>query len=245
MPENIDDYRRLFENSKIKQAVGEACVAYLYYYRNSIQNMFKYLDKIPKIIIVLRNPVDRAFSNYKHHVRDGLEGLSFEDAIKPEVLEYRKREKWWWGFEYIDVGYYSSQVEAYIRSFGPDNVRVYLYEDLAKKPRDILDDIFNFLELEPISVTDSKVKYNASDIPLNNSLQVFLNDQNHFIKKLIRPLFLNTIGKHNTEELVNFFKKRNLLKIKRDTRKKLTETYREDILKLEKLINRDLSGWLR
>lgn len=207
--------------------------------------MFQYLDKAPKIIIVLRNPVDRAFSNYKHHVRDGLENLSFENAIKPEVLEYRKKGKWWWGFEYIDIGYYSAQVEAYTCSFGPDNVKVYLYEDLAKKTQDILDDIFDFLELDQISVTDSKVKYNASDIPLNNNLQIFLNDQDHFIKKLLRPLFLKTIGRRKTEDLVNFIKKRNILKINRGTRKKLVETYREDILNLEKLINRDLSGWLK
>jgi hypothetical protein len=61
---------------------------------------------------------------------------------------------------------------------------------------------------------------------------------------VLRPILLNTIGKKYTEALVNYFLRKNTFNIKPKTRKRLIELYRGDILNLEGLIDRDLSGWL-
>jgi hypothetical protein len=245
--ENWEDYICLFKNANEEKAVGEICVAYLYFYENSIKNMEKYLVQSPQIIIILRNPVDRAFSNYKHHVRDGIEPLDFDEAIKREVLRKRKNEKWWWGFEYVDVGFYYNQVKAYIDAFGAEKVKIYLYEDIEENLLKTIRDIFRFLEVDDSFTPEVSNIYNSTATPKYKTLQRFFFDYHHPLKRITRPLFLSIIGKEKTEELVNFFKNKNLIKMKMNqkTRKYLIDFYRDDILMLENLIKRDLSGWLR
>lgn len=244
--EKWDDYLKLFRGIKSEIAIGEACVGYLYFYEKTIKNMKKYLSYFPKIIILLRNPVERAFSNYSHHVRDGIENLSFEKVINRQIIEQRADQNYWWGFDYIKVGLYYSQVKAYVSTFGKENVRIYLHEDLNEAPTQVLKDIFKFLKVDESFNPDTKTKYNISGIPKSKKLQDFLLGHDSSFKKLVRPIAFKLIGKEKTEKIVNSFWNKNLkrLNIDPEIKCKLSELYREDILKLQNLINRDLSSWL-
>ncbi|HML96392.1 MAG TPA: sulfotransferase domain-containing protein [Thermodesulfobacteriota bacterium] len=243
--EELDDYKKLFQDVKNEKAIGEACVAYLYFHERTINNLKTYLKETTRIIIVLRDPAERAFSNYRHHVRDRIESLSFEQAIDHSILEKRKNEKWWWGFQYIDVGYYYNQVNAYIKAFGNENVRIYLYEDLEESTHEVINDLFGFLGLMNNPKLDITTRYNVSEIPRSNNLQSFLYNEENKLKKALRPVVLNIVGRENTENLVNYLKNKNLLRINPRTRKRLIRLYKDDILRLENLIERDLSAWLR
>jgi hypothetical protein len=112
--DTINDYESLFVDVVNHQTIGEASVPYLYYYKKTIPNIIKTFCKDIKIIIILRNPVDRAYSNYMHHIRDGTEPLSFEEALMAE--KEREKESWWRGYQYRDGGRYYNQVEAYINT---------------------------------------------------------------------------------------------------------------------------------
>lgn len=242
--ENFEDYLTLFKDVKNEKAVGEVCVAYLYFYENTILNISKYIETLPKIIIILRDPIERAFSNYRHHVRDKIEELSFERAIKPKILNARKEAKWWWGFQYIDAGFYFKQVNAYLNSYNRENVKIYLYEDLEQNPTGILRDIYQFLKIDENFTPNTNLRYNIGPTVRSEPLEDFLVEYDHPAKRALRPILLNTIGKRYTEALVNYFIRRNRLSLNPETRKLLIEIYREDISKLAGLINRDLSAWL-
>lgn len=243
--EELDDYKKLFQDVRNEKAIGEACVAYLYFYERTINNIKTYLKETTRIIIVLRDPAERAFSNYRHHVRDRIESLSFEQAIDHSILEKRKNEKWWWGFQYIDVGYYYNQVKAYIKAFGNENVRIYLYEDLEESTYEVINDLFGFLGLMNNPKLDITTRYNVSEIPRSNNLQNFLYSKDNKLKRALGPVVLNIVGRENTENLVNYLKNKNLLRMNSRTRKRLIRLYKDDILRLENLIERDLSAWLR
>ncbi len=205
--------------------------------------LIKEISPEAKILILLRNPVYRAFSAYRHMLRDGRETLSFEEALKREPERMNANYEFIW--YYKDVGFYERQVRAYLSAFGEAGVKVCLQDDLDENPAEVVRDVFGFLGVDENFTPDFSRRLNLSSIPKSESLESFLTDYEHPVKRILRPVLLSTIGKENTERLVNYFKKRNRLRMKSKTRKYLTETYREDILKLEKLIKRDLSTWLK
>jgi hypothetical protein len=239
----LENYRILFDGVTKETSMGEASVQYLYLYNIAIPQIKQYLVDI-KIIIILRNPVERAFSTYNHLFRDKLESLPFEKCL--EIEEERIRANWFPLYFYKDMGFYHKQVKAYMENFS--RVKVYLYDDLKKDSLGLVRNIYEFLGVDPSFIPyNISTKYNVSGLPKFKLLESFLLKYNHPLKKLLRPLFLNTIGIENTENLVNHLKNKNLrkTKIKPTTREYLIKLYRDDILMLEKLINRDLSAWLK
>ena len=92
-----DDYLNLYTEADDSQICGDASTSYLYLHEESIANMKKlYGDDLAevKVIIILRNPVDRAFSHYTYLVRNGFENRPFEEAILPENIELWKKKRW-------------------------------------------------------------------------------------------------------------------------------------------------------
>lgn len=236
----LDQYKLLFSGSSKEKTLGDASPDYLYFYERSIRNIKKLLGD-PKIIIILRNPVDRAFSNYLHLVRGGWEELSFEDALESE--EKIKKDNWLWVRYYKDIGFYYLQVKAYLDSF--KHVKVYIYDDFKKDNLRILKDIFTFLEVETSFVPDTKTKYNISGIPKNRFLHKMITKSN-LIKSIISPIVSLGISKENRIKLIESLGSKLLTRpeMKPETREYLKELYQEDILKLQELLKRDLSRWL-
>lgn len=238
---NLDEYQRMFLGSEKYKAIGEACVAYLYFYKNTIPNIIRYLDN-PKIIIILRNPIERAFSNYLYHVKVGFEDLNFEEAL--EAQEKRKDDNWWWGFQIIDPGLYYNQVKAYLESF--THVKIFLYDDLKEKPVDLLKAIFEFLEVDISFSPDLSKRYNVSGAPKLKLLHNILTKPN-ILKNMAKPLINFLIPEEKYRILIDGIKNRNLKKpsMKPDTKKYLKRIYHDDIFNLQDLINRDLSHWMK
>lgn len=85
-----DEYLKLFSNASVEKCIGEASCGYLYYCE-LVAPSIKRISPEAKIIIVLRNPVERAFSAYCYLFREGRETLSFEEALKIE--EERKKKE--------------------------------------------------------------------------------------------------------------------------------------------------------
>lgn len=235
------DYLNLFKGAKDEKVIGEASADYLYFYKIAAPLIYE-CNPNAKILIILRNPAERAFSAYRHMLKDKRESLSFENAIEAEESRMDNNYEFIWFYK--DVGHYYHQVLEYLKTFNKGSVKICLFEDLTKNSSEVTREILKFLEVDECFSPDISEKHNVSEIKLNESLDQFLSRYNHPVKNLLRPLFLNTLGKDNTERLVNYFKGKNVLRMRSKTRKSLINLYRDDIIKLQDLIKRDLSSWL-
>ena len=239
---NLKEYARLFSGVKREKRVGEASADNLYYYQTT--GVIKKILYNPTIIILLRNPVERAFSAYTHLVRDDREPLSFEKGL--EVERDRQEQNWEFIWFYKDVGLYYEQVKAYLENF--DHVKIYLFDDLKNNTLKVVQDVYRFLEVDDSFIPSSiQEKFNVSGVPKNIIFHRFLRRDNLF-KKSIRPVIRAMMPNANARrELKNRLLRSNLKKPEMNsaTRQYLIDFFREDILKLQELIDMDLSSWLK
>lgn len=246
-PDVTDDpqtYRKLFEPGKNQPLRGEATAIYLYLYERTIANIKQYLPsgESTKIIMVLRNPVDRAFSQYMMNIRDLREELDFPASLKAEAD--RKARNLNSDFFYQDRGFYYEQVKAYLDNFS--QVKVYLFEDLLEDPRAVVDDMLDFLGASKDIEINMEETFNVSGRPKYPIINKILLSDNP-LKALVRKLIPRRYWNIFVEKVKNAVFRKNLSKEKLDaaTRAELVEVFREDVGKLATLINRDLDHWLR
>ena len=191
-------------------------------------------------MIVLRNPIDRAYSNYMHHIRDGWENISFEQALDDE--NRRIEENWGWSYHYVKTGMYYYQVKAYLDNFR--QIKIYFFEELKFKDS-LLKDLYAFLEVRFTEEQKDYKEYNVSGYPRNKLVHNFLNKDNA-IKKIMKPMVNNILPKGSIQKVVSYIQNKNLKKVsmKNDTRERLKNVFVDDIKKLSNLIELDLSHWL-
>jgi len=228
----IADYKKLFDNVKTEIAIGEASVSYLFY-PNSAGNIRKLIPNA-KIIILLRNPIDRAFSNYQQSVRLGIEHLTFEEAL---MLQDKISH------QYIPQSMYYKQVKRYIDLFGKNRVKIYITEDFKNEPLNILKDLFCFLKVDSNFMPNFDSKYNVgSGSPKSLILNDFIVKQN-ILKNILKPFLPFKIREYVRKLLIN--KNMTRYTIAKETRQKLKILFRDDVNKLANLIGQDLSEWLK
>jgi len=236
-----DKYLELFETASESQLCGEASTSYLYTYEKSIRLLKQfYGDRLTdlKSMIILRNPVDRAYSHYTYLIRNGFENRSFEEAISKEGIKEWKEKRW--GFDYLNYGLYANQVSAFKEAI--PQTKVWLLEDL-KEGRKTTDTMLDFLGVPSMSF-DTSMKANPSGIPKNKGL-VDLLRKNPIAKKIGKslPSSLQSNLKNKRDKLMS----KLLVKepMKPETRDHLRAFFQDDIQKLQKVMDRDLSHWLK
>jgi hypothetical protein len=232
------EYQALFSGADGARAVGEASPAYLC--NPDAPKRIKRHVPEAKLIAVLRDPAERAYSAYMHQVRDGRETLPFAEALDAE--ERRTAANWAPAWRYKAEGFYLVGLSRYYELFGRERVRVYLYEDLGADPRGVMRDAYRFLGVDASFEPDTSQRHNMSGVS-NNGFLVSLVRKRHPVKTAIKPLVPATVRRR----LVSGLQKRVLSRppFPPEVRRELVEAYREDVLRLEDLIGRDLSAWLR
>ena len=148
----FDYYReRYFAECRGEAARGEASTSYICH--DWVAERIK--NDLPqvKLIAVLRNPVERAFSGYWHTVKSGMENLSFAAAIRgeperlsaltdPVLKELRP-------FGYMERGFYFEQITSYLKYFTPRQMHLILFDDLVAAPEAVMSEVFRFLDVPP------------------------------------------------------------------------------------------------
>lgn len=236
---SFEDYKTLFSGITTEKKCGESSAETLYYYEKSIPKIKQYFVDEPKIIVILRNPVERAYSAYTHLIRDLRENLNFKDALDAEEQRIKNNYEYMW--YYKDVGLYYDQVKAYLENF--DNVKIYLFDDLKSAPETLLESLFTFLGVDKTFLPNNlKEKYNVSGVPKYYFLQNFLKNKN-VTKGILKLIIPNTLRR----KIVSRIDKSTLQRIpmNAEDREYLINYYKDDINKLQKLINRDLSDWMQ
>jgi hypothetical protein len=239
---HLDDYLALFRDGIDKKIRGESSTTYLFFYGKTIANI-KRIHPDPEnvnIVMALRNPVERAFSQYMHKLRDAAETLEFEEAIDLEGK--RKIENWHFDYQYIQRGLYYQQVKAYLENF--KKVKIFLSEELGSNPGGVVKSLEEFLEIDQVPL-DFGGPLNVSGEPKVEALNKFLKKPN-LLKKFVGQLLPKDLRRKMRLKVQSTVYKYNLEKkeMNPETKEELKRIYRDDIIKLQELIGRDLSGWL-
>jgi hypothetical protein len=152
------DYEQLHEHYPLiaSSTIAGDCTPSYIYHQPAIERIWKYNPKI-KLLIVLRNPVDRAFAHWNMQRFRGREPLDFFDAVREEKTriagappgEARR-------FAYVDRGFYGQQLARVFKFFPPEQVKVVKFEDFRDKQREALGSILSFLGLTPLRSVRSK-----------------------------------------------------------------------------------------
>lgn len=240
---HLDEYLALFEEGRNKKIRGESSTTYLFFYEKTIANILR-IHPDPQavhIVITLRNPVERAFSQYMHKLRDGAETLDFEDALEMETK--RKTDNWHFDYQYTSRGLYYTQVKAYLDHFR--KVKIYLSEDLRNDPEGLVQSLEDFLAIDSVPLLFGD-NLNASGEPKSEAINKFLKKPN-LLKKIVGGLLPKELRRKLRLKVQSTVYQYNLEKkeMKPETREKLKKYYREDVLKLQELINRDLGSWIK
>lgn len=238
---SIEEYAKLYEKALPDQLTGECSTPYLYLYKKTITNLKKIHDDYSsiKIIIVLRNPVDRAYSQYLWRVRDGREDLTFEEAIEQEAE--RMKDNYSFDYFYLDRGKYYEQVKAYLKEF--KNVKIILYEDLKINVEQELINICQFLNVDKNFIFVKRNEQNSSFLPKSKVLSKLISFESK-IKFRMLNYFPDNVKSSLKEQFRRFnSSKKEIQPLSAELRDKLNEFFKEDIRNLEKLIGRNLSIW--
>lgn len=140
-----------FEKKKGVKIYGEITPIYMYW-KNAISRIYNYNPKA-KIIVVLRNPVERAFSHWTMEFNRGNESLSFSESIKEEsnrleVIPNNQHRI----YSYVDRGLYYNQVKNIYNLFPKQSIFCVEYNDFLINQQGVLSKLYSFLEVSDISM---------------------------------------------------------------------------------------------
>ncbi|MGD1703138.1 sulfotransferase family protein [Dapis sp. BLCC M229] len=242
-PKRIDTwekYSNLFNNVQDEIAIGEVSPNYLFHYKSSSERIIKYVPDV-KMIAILRNPVDRAYSDYLMHLRDSINVEKVHSLT--EQVKFRADTSFT-----LKKGFYYTPLKYYFDTFGKERVKIYLYNDLSEDSSAMMQDMYQFIGVNSDFTPDTSERQQVAAVPKNQSLNNLIKTKNPVraavssVLKVVMPLEMR---QKLRSSLVNLNSGGKELKpLSSEERQLLTDFYREDILKLQDLIQRDLSSWL-
>ena len=228
----LEKYHSLFQNVDQKK-IGEASVSYLFY--EDVPQKIKAYNSNGKIIIMLRNPVDRAFSHYLMDYRLGLISKSFESILENEKKDIKTSLFYQ---QYIELGQYSGQVKRYIEKFGKENVTIIFYYDFKNHVVKEVQKVYEFLEVDSKYRAEIENKHNTYSMPKNNWIRLIYSFVS--FRKILNRILPKRKVRKIKEKLFIKSKKPKLSDV---LRARLINLYAHDIKQLEELLSVDLSQW--
>jgi len=230
-----DDYLRLFQAATTERAVGEASVNYLW----SKTAAAAIAERFPhaRIVMVLRSPADRAFSQYLHRLTNGHVAQSFQEYVRAclrhsgEGLGIHE--------PFLEMGYYADQVQRYLDHFPRKQIGIWLYEETKKRPQAFMGEVLEFLGVDSSFAPDTSKRHNEPRVPRMVQPNKILRQvrmwqiSKRFVPAPIRGILLKAIYQPVGAVTMGPTDKALML-----------DFYCNDIQKLEGILGRDLSGWL-
>ncbi len=238
VPSSFNEYLNYFPSEVRGRIAVDVSPSYLYHFMSA--NEITRLLPDAKIVFILRNPADKAFSQYLHLVGSGRENLSFSDALCCEKDRQQQGYADMW--LYRESGFYANALSHYYHVFGQGRVRVYYYDDFRTNPEKVLRDIFSFAGIAEDVPLAPVTDVNRSGRPRSSLVsRVFLSP--NWFTFLLRRIVPQGIGRlarkqikdYNTGAKPGF---------PPNLRNSLLEDFRDDILRVEEILGRP-SGWLK
>jgi len=233
-----NDYVSLFETGHGAIARGEASPLYLWA-PHAAKRIKARLPDV-KLIAVLRNPVEQAFSHYLYaraQMIEPLDDFGAALAAEPERLAAH----WQPLFQYSDFPRYAQQLTRYYEEFSSDQMMVFLYEDFRDDPKAMLRKICAFVGVDTAFEPNVTAETNMGGQPRHAWLQQLVMRPN--VLATLAALVVPMGARRKIRDMVS---RRNLARdhMPPDARARLQGLLRDDIVRLQGLIGRDLSHWL-
>lgn len=163
---DYSNFHSFFSPEPRHKVIGEATPIYMYW-RDAPRRIWQYNPDM-KLIVLLRNPIDRAYSHWNMEKSENRDSSSFWDAIHSEeercreALPYQHRV-----YSYIDRGFYLEQLRRLWAFFPRKQVLTLKNEELRKNPNETLQKIFAFLGVRPLPLINA---VNVESFPYSSSM---------------------------------------------------------------------------
>jgi len=237
----FEDYLALFEGAKGNIAIGEASPMYLV--TPQAPGRIKHYIPEVRLIAILRNPVDRAYSQWQMEIRNGTETINdFAKAlqVRKTMPDGTVRQRFVYG------GKYYSLLKRYYDLFDSSQICVLLFDQLCSDPNGLLQKVYHFLNIDPTYVPSNlSERYNVGGVPSNRFWGVFF--QNIYPYLAMGKTMIPSGIRARVKMYSRGFRKQFLVKppeLSTKLRSELMKLFKEDILNLQDLIHQDLSIWL-
>jgi hypothetical protein len=235
----LDHYSKFFDGWNGEKAIGEKTPKYMF----SSETPKRIYDLNPemKLIFLLRDPVSRAYSNYIHSYRAGIELYSFETRIKDEIYPKESHNRFNLNdVEYIERGKYDEQIKRYMKYFNKKNMLFIISEDFWKNEVETVKKVCKFLNVEDKSdLIDFTRRGNIGFFPRNRLISLTVG----VFKKYNKISYLKPVEK----ALVKFNKKFNnggvYPPMDDEIKGILKDFFKPHNQELSKLINVDVRDW--
>jgi hypothetical protein len=233
------EYRALFAGVTQEKAVGEASTSYIIY-PNAAARIHHAIPHA-KLIAVLRHPVERAFSAYRQLHRTGQTPYpNFEQAISAEDMTAPLPEAWE-PTRFLRVGLYAQRLKPFFALFPREQIKILLYDDLKRDPLGLVKECYRFLEIDESFVPDVTQRHNVGLDPRSPMLLRFY--QGGRVWRALRRVVPEPI-RHWSQPLRAKLLYQPTSDLSPELYSRLMPLFREDILQLQGLLQRDLTHWL-
>jgi len=232
------EYLDLFNGCRAEVAIGEASTTYLHSQKAAAGIHHRFPEA--RLIAVLRQPVERAYSAFVMYQRENRE----DKGTLLEAIACENQGKHYRGEigVYLERGFYTAALRRYLDLFGRNRLRVYLYEDFKENPQAVLDDLHRHIGVEAFQ-PDMSLSHNVGGLHRSGLLKGLLTRPNP-VRFVARGLLPGSF-RARVRERIKRFDLRKAPGIDAETWTVLLDRYRSDILQLQDLIERDLGHWLR
>jgi Sulfotransferase domain len=236
-----EEYQQLFAAAPPGTLTGESTPLYL---RDHAAHQ-RIRDQVPsvKLIAVLRDPVDRAYSNWTHLWCDGLEPVA--DFVTACRLEPERVAQGWAPFwRYLELGRYGEQLEHLYQLFPTEQVHLLRYRELVDSPRQSLDRICRFLGVRTgllHQVPSSNVSTWVEDAPHNAMLRGLVR-VGAAAGAHVRPEVWRSVSR----PLLRLLRRRhaNRPHLSREARRELVSYFADDVATLQRITGQSYADWL-
>ena len=234
---DLNRYRALFAGAGGYRARGEGSVSYLYSPR-APRRIAEHLAEV-RLIAVLRDPVERAYSTYLYQRSRGLEpAATFADALADEPR--RIAGGWHHIWHYRAMGDYGAQLARYLEVFEKDRMLICFYDDLVHDAHAFMRRGFHFVGVDEGLRLDTRVAPGASGVPRYPLLETVLF-RNRALKRSLRA----ALPERLLARVGSRLRRRTLARPPLDPAlaASLRQGYRRDLETVEAITGRDLSDW--
>lgn len=226
-----DEYAELFTGAGNAKTVGEASPIYLECPEAAVRIGLLLPDA--QIICGLRDPVDRAYSDYLMYLRNRGRRFQPEKEFQPSARWAQPDSHW------MQLGLYHDQLSRYYEAFPARNIHVFLFDDLKASEGEVVRGIYRFLEVDEGFAPNFDTPHNVGGVPVRMWLERFLT--NGAIQRIAAPLVPKRAA-----DWVRGLRMRNMDKVPplpASLRAQLAEHFHTDLAKTAGLVGRDLSLW--